>query len=718
MPDSIQIKLDVETQKAHEGLLAVSKSMKDTEEAAKKTDGAVLRFGRSLNNIARGDFAEYVRTAAQWGQAVAEGAARSEAHERAVRSLGSAYDAVAQQTNGAVTAEQALRMQQGLSQSGLRISAEQLGVATRAAREYAIATGTDAAQALDQLSDALRGGEAEGLRRFGVTLESNTTRSQAFSSALQQLSAQQRAMGPSAQTMAESNEALSRSFGELTDMVFGSLAKWVDLQGNINGVTTALREMAQVAQQGGDIWDQLSNLIGGGQAARDNAASTRDLNARLERRQRYNSAIRSARGRIQGADSVEFADADMNLNQGQQEALIRRIESARSLEEVQAIADDSRGIRGDNLAARARVAAASAARRQAEERVTATARTAGGNGGGASYNSSRFDLADQVNALFVLLRESGLGSPTSRRATYASSTRELGDLLGTITGQASGAGYRTLQRRPGEDMATFLARSSQGANDFLTSRRDALQAERQAIRDKQASQAEFEAEAEQARLERERGKSEAQTEADRASAAYQRTQSARGDVATQFGAQFVPAAEATKTAAEQMAEGVKGAFDTMTGAIKSHVAAVIEGRESIGEALRAIAHETLMSLAQEAIGRSLMETAAGIAALTNPITAATAPGHFAAAGVYAAVAGLAGLGAYATNAPTAAASAGAGGSRIPSAASAGATSGGAAGSQSFVINVNGTVMDREGMANAVLGAVNDAIERGGMLRAA
>lgn len=760
MADALQIRLDVETRQAVTALASVTKGLKDTEEGAKKTESAFGRFSdaqRSLSDTAERYHANLSRAVgllSDFAQATMQGAAANEQHERALRLLGGAYDTVAVQTRGAVTAEQALRTQQSLAQSGLRMTTEQLGVVTRAAREYALATGTETTQALDQLTDALRGGEAEGLRRFGIALQQGQSRASAFETSLRRLGDQQRAMAPAAQTMAEANEQLTQSWSGLANTLFADLARWADLQGYVTGLAQGIRELTaahgnlhavltgntqedvqrrandternrelDLRQEYTQLTEQLRTRLPAGQAeslsfgrARNlNAAQLSDRVARMRAILARSASVVDARGT---GNTLAFARGDGEVAPSRVGALLTADPTA-TAEEIAALARDTQQTETENLGARARLASARDARIQREEQERLRAnRTPGGGGSAAQYSASRFDLADQINSLFTLLRDAGLGSPTRARASYASSERELADLLSTITGQASGAGYRTLERRPGEDLATFLGRSSQGANDFLTSRRDALDAERQAIRDKQASQREIENELEQERLQRERSKGDAQTELDRAAASRDRTQLFRSDVGAQFSSQFVPAADATKTAAEQMAEGVKGAFDTMTGAIKSHVAAVIEGRESIGEALRAIAHETLLSLAQEAIGRSLMETAAGIAALTNPITAATAPGHFAAAGVYAAVAGLAGIGAYATNAPAAAAATAPGG-RVAPAASAGSLAGGSSsGAQSITINVNGTVMDREGTANAILGAVNDAIERGGMLRAA
>jgi hypothetical protein len=191
--------------------------------------------------------------------------------------------------------------------------------------------------------------------------------------------------------------------------------------------------------------------------------------------------------------------------------------------------------------------------------------------------------------------------------------------------------------------------------------------------------------------------------------------------------QFTNATVSAFRLQETTAEGATGVFNaamgTMTSSFKSHLEAVILGRESIGDALKGIAQDTLVALASEAAVQAIMETAKGIAKLAGSYgTDGTAAGHFAAAGMYAAVATAAGVGAYALT------QTGGGGGQQQSAGagnnSAGPTraggpggSGSQGGSVTYVVNVNGTVMDREGTANALVGLLDDASMRGRIPRA-
>mgnify|MGYP000007518043 FL=1 len=731
--DAIKVGIDVETRQAIRALADVAKGLKDTEEGAKKSEGAFSRFRGALNEGSdtaerwHSNISSAVSVLAEFTAATAAGAAAHEQHERALRNLGSAYDAVQRQTQGAIDAESALRMQQTLTQSGLRLNSEEMGAAARAARDYALATGTETSEALGQLTDALVGAEAEGLRRFGVTVDATKTRSENFRSALQQLERQQRGMAPAAQTMAEANAQLSRSWSELSNSLFSDLARWADLQSNIAGVSDALRTLREAH---GD----LSSLVAGGAEGTQVAAAAANDNARLALRAEYDRMADRIRSEVPAnmQDRVNFAPSRA-LNDAQLRSFISRAQQSgtwgQTYDDFVNFASETRGVREESEAARARVGAARNARLAAEQRAREEADRAQAaqeraqSASPAQYDATRFELADAINAFFDRLQASGMGTPTRARATYGSSLAELADLQSAQSGLLSGFGVRTAGRRPGEDLATYLQRSLAANDTGLGALVDQRTGKDNARYELGVAVAANERELALTRRAMQLGNADTDEGLrGKANDARQREEeiARRGNIGAQFRDAFIPAAEQTKTAAEMMAEGVKGAFDAMTGAVTNHVAAIIEGRESIGEALRGIAHDTLLSLAQTATKEALMETARGTAKLAASYGAdPTAYGHFAAAGIYAAVAVGAGLGAYATGAPSASAASGGAGRTPPAAASAGVGSGQqGGGGNTYLINVNGTVMDREGTANAVLEAVNDAVGRGGVLRRA
>jgi hypothetical protein len=144
-------------------------------------------------------------------QALAAGAATAEQNERATRTLGRAWDEVRRQTADTVTAQQALAMQQAFVRNGMSTTAEEMGLLTRAAREYALATGTDTPAAMQQLTQALQQGDREGLRPFKISVQEGTTRSEAYRQAVNQLRDGFHGSTASARTFAEeTSDSLAR----------------------------------------------------------------------------------------------------------------------------------------------------------------------------------------------------------------------------------------------------------------------------------------------------------------------------------------------------------------------------------------------------------------------------------------------------------------------------------------------------------------------------
>ncbi|MGL5963273.1 MAG: hypothetical protein ACRCZ2_02560 [Fusobacteriaceae bacterium] len=164
-----------------------------------------------------------------------------------------------------------------------------------------------------------------------------------------------------------------------------------------------------------------------------------------------------------------------------------------------------------------------------------------------------------------------------------------------------------------------------------------------------------------------------------------------------------------------LAEGVSGAFAGMGQAIAKHAQGLLDGKESVGEALQGMLSDTLASLAQQAVVKGAMETAEGIAALAGIVTAPLAPGHFAAAGAYFGVAALAGIGAAATAPSSGSAAASAPAPERESAARVSGSRGTASEGGGVVYNVNfgGPMYGTGGVRQAARQMVG-AINRGGI----
>lgn len=140
------------------------------------------------------------------------------------------------------------------------------------------------------------------------------------------------------------------------------------------------------------------------------------------------------------------------------------------------------------------------------------------------------------------------------------------------------------------------------------------------------------------------GKANAQRRADEAAFAHERQLlGQRLGAQRTFTQQWAALHERQADAATMAATTISGAFDSLGKALSDHFQAVVAGRESVGQALKGVLGDTLTSIGKEAAVKGGMETAEGLAALAGVVTAGLAPGHFAAAGAYFGVAGLAGL---------------------------------------------------------------------------
>ena len=293
--DRIDIKVTADTREATANLARFSDRAKDAAESAGRIGAGVLGAGAAMGAAA---------------YKAAEFAAAVEQQDMAIRRLGPAYDAVRIATNGVVTAQDALKAQQTLVQAGIRVSAEQLGTITRAAREYARATGTEMTQSLEQLTDALRTGSAEGLGRFGVSLQQGQTGATAFTAALGQLQQQQERTAVSSRTLREDLDKLPEGL-----MAIGRAALSV-LEGPADALTQWLTGLGGASMN----LRQLLTELGG-------AADTlnqRELQAARDRANMERLAARETGLRNLQAIGLSDEGALRGLSPGRIEALTRR----------------------------------------------------------------------------------------------------------------------------------------------------------------------------------------------------------------------------------------------------------------------------------------------------------------------------------------------------------------------------------------------------------
>lgn len=171
--------------------------------------------------------------------------------------------------------------------------------------------------------------------------------------------------------------------------------------------------------------------------------------------------------------------------------------------------------------------------------------------------------------------------------------------------------------------------------------------------------------------------------------------------------------------AREEAEFVNGSFQAMGRAFATHLTAFVEGREELGTALQGMLADTLKMISEEAAAKAGLELAGGFAALATYRYDAAAQ-HFAASGIYTAVAAATGVAGAALAPQTKGASAaptGGGNERDRGAApmSQGSTTGGG----TTVINVafNGPQFGTGGVVQAarqVVGVINSGAVQGGV----
>tara|TARA_R110000868_G_scaffold10891_5_gene52595 strand:+ start:1153 stop:3159 length:2007 start_codon:yes stop_codon:yes gene_type:complete len=557
-----------------------------TDDALKNIKGSAAEFTRGLAE-GMGVIAAVAGATVAFGFKVAELSAEFETSQRAATLLGSAYAQVDLATRGAISAQTALRAQQTLVQSGLQLTGVQLGVVARAARDYALATGTEASQALEQLTDALRTGSSEGLGRFGIAIADTHSRTGNFTAALNSLTAAQQGHAAAALTSAEQLEKLKTGLtflaGEAASFLAGSgagMLNWISTFGagvnaSRHGLTGLIGEISE------------ANGVAAANRARQTADAARAptdanrarFNARLTAGNIQMSESQIARiGGGQGMRGLTNEERNQLVMSGRHDGTLDQAQFERNIETFER--QHYERLNRELMAAEpARIEAL-----KASERAKRASRgtTSGGGGGGAP--SARATHADtrrfaSVDALFEEMRSSILRDVEADR----------------------------------ENEVIAL----QGASD----RREAMRADR---------------------FTRQSGeRSHAQTTASKAE--EERRNSMGGHLASALGVSDSMADTQSKiwTGYADMAVG---SISKVTQAFETHFAAVIAGKETMGEALLHGANEVSTALALEAFPKAIMETAAGYAALASllPPVMATAPLHFAAATMYGSIAAVSG----------------------------------------------------------------------------
>lgn len=673
-------------------------------------------------------------------RAVIQSAAAHETQQRALHGLRGGYDEIARATNGTINATAAYRAQQTLLNSGLRVSGSELATIARHAREHRDVT-KSAEEAVQELTEALRGGEAEGLRKYGIAVQEGATRAQTFEAALRRMRREAAGVGPAARTMAEDvhrfEESLTQggnALGALVEHATGARSAMNELGESIRGVANDISELIERENQ---LPQQRAQ-----QQARAQATDT------------YLTAQRGLRNALQGAGFSEAEARGMipqtalgSLTPDQLQTQARRLAEVRatlgalSSPQSNGITAGADPTAGTNLAGVAQMGGAqvgvlgtvdtraalaglraarggrpNAAREQirtllaglgremsndaAANLAAATRPPQGRRDAAASAQSgptaldaelaqveadlatmetltandrdARFGTRDEAMSRLSILQERQIDliqqiarggrageNDNAHAARAAQAQQRVAELRGTRAQTAAAEArlladkeesstraneeYRreqAMRRTMAEQDAysrTPEGRAEARRNSIRGLRQDAFGGRERSMVGAEAALADLRDPAAQAEMAQQRAL-ESQVERERAQTEE------RLRVQESFTEQWERLHRRQASATTAMVDVANGAITTFGQTLGKHINLVMSGQESIGEGALNMMGEVVTAIGQEAIVKSAMELAEGIAAAAGVLTAPLAPGHFAASAAFAAV-GVAALGA-------------------------------------------------------------------------
>jgi hypothetical protein len=698
------------------------------------------------------------------GVALGTAAGHGEDNLRAVNALGDAYRQVSEATGDTVTATQAYATQQRLVRSGLQVSTEQLATITRAARDYARATGVEAAQATEQLADALVGASADELEKYGVALQSGLERTEAFAQATRQLAEQQSGTAPAARTLTEDMTRLGTASTEAASAFAMMAANGLGLQGVVSGIASRLRQLTTDIQDAINASRQArateADVAARQQALDERRVLTREMQARLrasgvseeqirgvaptaevlmrtspEALAAQNARLRAALESTAASTPATAETITAAFMRGQSDVRAGRVSGIESLTQeqlrAQLFGDRITGT-GSFRTALARGAARAPGTQQAAQSLLNTA-------GDLTQellrgvNQGATDAVIQITAS----RSGGGGGGGARTDLTAAAMEAAHREAQRLRGSGAAPTMSTMFDLAAQDQAAVRAREASERQAAIgrqsTAITEALAAQEragQALADAQAGQFRpggVQGNDERLAMLREQAAAmrDMLTQTDAAIAAARERGASESELngllsqrAGLVSANSAAEREAAALERERIA-GLTSYRDAMVSnlgsvaeAFGAATEAAINGEQSFGKALQGQLRAVLVALAKQSVVEGLKNLALGFSALATPGTQLSAAGYFKAAGLWAATGVAAGAGAAAipqASAPAAGASA----ARPPSAARA--REGGAGGETqqplTLSIVVNGALFN-EGVEEGVVRALDRAATRG------
>ncbi len=682
-----------------------------------KASRATEVWTHALGELAAEGLQRAIDATQEFVRGLPEAASRSEAHERALRQLGTAYGAVQQATNGTVSAEQAAAVQQRALQSGLRLSAQELAAVTARARDFARSTGTDLNQALEQLTDQLVD-PGEELRKFGVFLQTGMNAGDALRETLRQLGAQAASTGASQVSLAESMEMATRAQREASDALAGLIAQRLELR----DFFTQLSSWINDSRDATDGWKVATDAVVGtlreavGLRAQIGTAQGQSASGAFTAEAGAIAGRLRARGMNLGG--FQFGELGVRGTEAQRSgalALLRQAEAGGvTREQLMAQLGTLMGRANANEAQRAAGAAAAQSAAQAErDREIARRNRASQSASGGAPQAP--DVRIDRTPTDVAGLTSFLGALAARSMAQAADQRG-----GTIATRLGGI---DLQRQSAE-ATRALDVAGQGGPGFMGGMfsRDAGRAEQQQRADR-------------IRVIREQREAlsgllvEAQREEDMARRMGRPIAEVNDLVRQRIGIQAALAQSTRDLVASQeeqvsgfsmVGEKLLGVLDGVAEGVGESVVAALEGSKSFGEAMEEMARSTLRAIAKMAIVEALKNGAMAIAAAATYRYDAAVQ-HGIAAGMWAGVGIAAGAGVAAMGTgqkPAASAGGGAPAARAEGGGRAAraddrATGGGPL---TLVLNVSGAAFTDAGVQQAAAVAIREAAGNGFLRR--
>jgi len=541
-------------------------------------------------------------------------AVRVEQQERALARLGTAYDAVTAATNGAISAQEALTLRGQIQAAGIQVNERALAALTRQAREWADATGNDAAQAIEKLTNAIVNNSEDALSEMNLSMARGATGAQTLSNVVGELERRFAGTAPAARTLAQDLERIPAAFDAMAAAAAraleGPLDQLFQKVANFFGISVTIRQAIREMADAGDALRGLDRTRAGTDAAE----------ARRQQRGRLETALREGRVQISATNRSNFGDLS-NLTEQERARVIRAANPlyATGGSITESVNNALREIGDERLSASVQQQQTASARSEMDADVERKQRKPQSTTTDAAAVSAQRDLNRAIaEALVRGAPRVPIGRPT-RGETMSDYLQRLTAMQRQLT---SGA----LTPAQMDELAARGAEMDEEAAGTARGKAEAAFAEQRAGTER----------------DRERFQRISGRDRETRSRALSQDRSFGGGVTRAFGL----SSDAIRTEMEltdKYASTFVGAVGRMGEAFTRHVGLVVSGQESIGVAFLSVANEVSTSLAQQALPEAMMELARGFAALANPITAPTAPLHFTAAGIFGAVAAGAGV---------------------------------------------------------------------------